>query len=269
LLLLGKIDNFLFVNLAFDLLCITIHCRGLHFTINIHIVVFFLFGFSRTFLYNQVTSWIDCHHFCKGKFFFCFHSSLVPCCFFAHFLLQPNFKLFARSFLVVLLYLALISLLFPCSSIHRSCIFAWKLKLALCFNIVQNSPTKHFLTIPFHIVVNHGYNTRLCDFRHGIYDITPNRGLDIQFNCPWFLFRFELCCHGYLHCHSKCKFYVVCSYNQWFLYVLISKCFAARIRVLGEAKKHNLVFQVPIHQIRRWPTGGELQDVEVHTLSKC
>ncbi len=67
----------------------------------------------------------------------------------------------------------------------------------------------------------------------------------------------------------KVLFYVVCSYNQWFFNVLFSKCFVARIRVLGEAKKHNLVFQIPIHRIWRWPMGGELQDVEVHTFSNC
>ncbi len=187
-----------------------------------------------------------------------FRSSLVLCYFFSHLLLQPNFNLFARSLLVVLLFLVLISLFFPYSSIHSSWIFAWKTKLALCFDIVQNSPTKHSFTISFHIVVNHGYNTRLCDFHHGMYGIVPNCGLAIQFTCPCSLFKSELYCHGSFHCLSKCKMYVVYSYNQLFFYVLFSKYFVAKIRVLGEAKKHNLVFQVPIHQIRRWPMGGEL-----------
>ncbi len=147
-------------------------------------------------------------------------------------------------------------LLFPYNNIHMSWIFAWKIKLALCFDIVQNSPTKHFLTIPFHIVVNHGYNTRLCDIHHGMYDIVSNCGLDIQFTCPSSLFGFELCCHGSFHCPSKCKIYVVCSYNQWFFNGFFSKCFVAKIKVLGETKKHNLVFQVPIHRIQRWLMGG-------------
>ncbi len=159
---------------------------------------------------------------------------------------------------VVLLSLALVFLLFPCSNIYKNWIFTWNIKLVIWFNIIQNSLVKYFLIVPFHIVINHGYNTRPCDFHHEMYDIVPNCGLDIQFTCPSSLSRFEFYCHGSVHCPSKCIIFVVYSCNQWFFYILFSRCFVARIKVLGEAKKHNLVFQIFVHRIWRQPMGGEL-----------
>jgi hypothetical protein len=95
-------------------------------------------------------------------------------------------------------------------------------------------------------------------FIMGCMAMFPNCGSNIQFTCPSSLSRFEFYCHGSFHCPSKCKIYIVYSYNQRFFYVLFFKCFVAGIKVLGEAKKHNLVFQFHVHQIQRWLMGGEL-----------
>ncbi len=174
---------------------------------------------------------------------------LVFGCLFVHLLLQPNIKLFATSLLLVLWSLVLVYLLFPCNNIHKNWIFAYKIKLVLCFDIVQNSRIEHFLNVPFHIAINHGYNTRPCDFHHGMYGIVPNCGSDIQFTCPSSFFEFEFYCHGSFHSPSKCRIFVVYSHNQRFFYILFFRCFVARIKVLGEANKHYLYFQFHVHQI--------------------
>jgi len=118
------------------------------------VFVSYMFRFSKTSIYSQTTSWIVCHQVHKGKFFFLFLFHLL---FLVVSLLifgrnQINFKIFAKSLFVVLLSLALVSLFFPCSNIHKSWIFTWKIKLVICFSIIQKSLAKHFFIVPFHML---------------------------------------------------------------------------------------------------------------------